>query len=348
MIRQAIAKAASGRDLSQEEMVSVMDQIMEGQATPAQIGALLMALRIKGESLPEITGAAQVMRAKASPVPTRAREQGEVLLDIVGTGGDGAGTFNVSTTAALVAAGAGVRVAKHGNRAVSGSCGSADLIAALGIPLDLGPEEIGLCVDQVGIGFLFAPVLHSAMRHAVAPRREIGLRTIFNLLGPLTNPAGADVLLVGVYQAQLTTPLARVLGRLGVRSALVVHGHGGLDEISISGPTRVSRLQGGRVSEITITPEQFGLGRAGLEEVSGGDPHTCRRHTLAVLHGQPGPRRDMTLMNAAAALVAAGLAQDLRQGVELAARSIDSGAALAKLEALTALARRLAGEDGRV
>ncbi|MBU1276282.1 MAG: anthranilate phosphoribosyltransferase [Proteobacteria bacterium] len=341
MIQEAIAKAVSGRDLSEEEMIGAMDQIMEGRATPAQIAALLVALRIKGESLEEISGAAQVMRAKATPVICRAAARGELLVDTVGTGGDEAGTFNVSTTTAFVVAGAGLKVAKHGNRAVSSSCGAADLLESLGVPLDLDAEQIALCVDEVGVGFLFAPALHGAMRHAIGPRREIGLRTIFNLLGPLTNPAGATVLVVGVYDPKLVEPLAHVLGRLGAVSAFVVHGEGGLDEITITGATRMARLKDGVVDLLEITPEEVGLTRARLEDVAGGTVEQCRAHTLEVLSGRPGPRRDMVLMNAAAALVAANRAQDMAQGVALAAQVIDSGAALDKLEHLISFAKGL-------
>ncbi|RJX34854.1 MAG: anthranilate phosphoribosyltransferase [Desulfarculus sp.] len=335
MIQEVIAKAVQGEDLTQEEMIRAMTQIMEGEATPAQIAALLVALRLKGESVEEITGAAQVMRAKSRPVPCRL-PPGEPLVDTCGTGGDGAGTFNVSTTAALVVAGAGLHVAKHGNRSVSSRCGSADLLEALGVPLDLSPEEVGRCIEEAGIGFLFAPALHQAMRHAIGPRREIGLRTIFNLLGPLTNPAGADVQVVGVYDPALVEPLARVLGRLGCASAFVVHGHGGLDEISLSGPTLMARLQQGRVEKLVISPEDLGLRRAGAQAVQGGDSQRNAALTLAVLRGEPGPRRDLVLANASAALVAAGRAADLLEGIKLAARAIDSGAALAKLETLAA------------
>ncbi len=341
MIQQAIAKAVSGRDLSEQEMIGAMDQIMEGRATPAQIGALLIALRMKGESLEEISGAAQVMRAKATPVACSCVAGDGVLVDIVGTGGDGTGTFNVSTTTAFVAAGAGLKVAKHGNRAVSSSCGAADLLESLGVPLDLDPAQMALCVDEVGVGFLFAPVLHGAMKHAIGPRREIGQRTIFNLLGPLTNPAGASILVVGVYDPKLVEPLAKVLGRLGATSAFVVHGEGGMDEITVTGTTKMARLQDGRVSLLEVTPEALGLGRASLDDIRGGTVEQCRTHTLEVLAGQPGPKRDMVLMNAAAALVAAGLAQELAQGVEQAAQVIDSGAALGKLEELISFAKSL-------
>ena len=340
MIQKGIALAVSGQDLSEEQMIAVMDQIMEGQATPAQIGAFLVALRMKGECLAEIAGAARVMRDKATPVTCRALAQGEVLVDTVGTGGDGAGTFNVSTTTSFVVAGAGLKVAKHGNRAVSSSCGAADVLEALGVPLDLTPEQIGACIDQVGMGFLFAPALHGAMRHAIGPRREVGLRTVFNLLGPLTNPAGANVLVVGVYDPALVEPLAQVLGRLGVDSAYVVHGQG-LDEVTITGPTAMARLQNGRVEILEITPEQFGLRRASLEDVSGGAVDECRAHTLAVLGGEPGPRRDMVLLNAAATLAAAGKVEDMAQGVALAAEIIDSGAARAKLDELVSFSQGL-------
>jgi anthranilate phosphoribosyltransferase len=323
-------------------MVGVMEQVMEGGATPAQIGALLIALRVKGETVEEITGAARVMRAKCTPVPCQSLLRGEPLVDTCGTGGDGAGTFNVSTVAAFVASGAGVKVAKHGNRSVSSRCGSADLVEALGVPLDMTPDQVGECIDQVGIGFLFAPALHGAMRHAIGPRREIGLRTIFNLLGPLTNPAGATAQVLGVYDPNLVEPLARVLRHLGTADAFVVHGQGGLDEISLSGPTLVARLQEGRVETFTLTPEEVGLARAGREEVKGGDAAMNARLALEVLEGKPGPRRDMALINAAAALVAAGKAGEMREGVGLAAQAIDSGAALARLDQLVALGRAAA------
>ena len=341
MIRQAIAKAAGGGDLGETEMQEVMDYILSGLATDAQVGALLVALRMKGETVAEISGAARIMRQKAHRVPTAARRQNQVLVDVVGTGGDGAGTFNVSTTAGLVVAGAGVPVAKHGNRAVSSSCGSADLAEALGISLELSPEQVGACIDQVGIGFLFAPALHGAMRHAVGPRREIGLRSIFNLLGPLTNPAEANALVVGVYDAKLIAPLAGVLARLGVDQAMVVHGRGGFDEVSITGPTDICRLQDGRISTMSIAPEDCGLARAKAQDIAGGQVEQCRRYTLDVLGGSPGPRRDMVLMNAAAGLVVAGAAADMAQGVALAAEAIDSGAARRKLDELRAMSQDL-------
>ena len=344
MIREAIAKTVDGKDLGEDEMIAAMNQVMEGRATPAQIGAFLVALRLKGESLEEISGAARVMREKATKVPTRAAEKGELLVDTVGTGGDGAGTFNVSTISAFVAAGAGCRMAKHGNRAVSSSCGSADLIEALGIPLDLTPEEVGRCIDNVGLGFLFAPALHKAMKHAIGPRREIGLRSIFNLLGPLTNPAGAKALLVGVYHPALTGPLARVLARLGAKRAMVVHGHDGLDEMTVTGPTRVASLENGQVREYEVTPEELGLARSGLEELIGGDVESCRGHAMEVLGGSSGAKRDMVVLNSGATLLVAGKAADLKEGIGLAARTIDSGAAMKKLEELVSFAGQLAGE----
>jgi anthranilate phosphoribosyltransferase len=346
MIQEAIAKTVGGAHLGEDEMVAVMDQVMEGQATPAQIGALLIALRIKGETVEEIAGAARVMRQKCRPVPCRCGGR-EVIVDTCGTGGDGAQTFNISTTAAFVVAGAGVKVAKHGNRSVSSRCGSADVVEALGIPLDLTPEQVGACIDEVGIGFLFAPLLHGAMRHAIGPRREIGLRTIFNLLGPLTNPAGATAQVVGVYDPALVEPLARVLGRLGCGQAFVVHGPGGLDEIASCGPTQAAHLKDGRVGTLTITPEELGLRRSRPEELTGGDSAQNAALTLAVLQGQPGACRDTVLMNASAALVAAGLAANLLEGVNLAARAIDSGAALGKLESLKAAASLAAGQAGQ-
>jgi len=346
MIQAAINKAVGGSHLSQGEMMGVMDQVMEGRATPAQIGALLIALRMKGECVAEIAGAARVMRDKCLRVPV-GLAPGQALVDTCGTGGDGAMSFNISTTAALVVAGAGVKVAKHGNRSVSSRCGSADLLEALGVNLDLGPEQVGACIDQVGIGFLFAPALHLAMRHAIGPRRELGLRTIFNLLGPLTNPAGATAQVVGVYDPALVEPLAQVLGELGLLSAYVVHGPGGLDELASTGPNLVARLVGGRVETLTLTPEDLGLARGAAEELAGGDPAENARKTLAVLRGQPGAARDTVLINAAAALAAAGAAPDLAQGLALAARSIDSGAALARLTALRELSHALAGAAGR-
>ena len=343
MITEAIAKAVGGQDLSESEMVAAMQEIMEGRATGAQIGGFLVALRIKGETVEEVSGAAKVMRQKVTPIPLSV--SGDDLVDTCGTGGDGAGTFNVSTTAAFVAAGAGLKVAKHGNRSVSSKCGSADLIEALGISLALTPEQVGRCIEEVGIGFLFAPGLHPAMKHAIGPRKELKLRTVFNLLGPLTNPAGAGVQLIGVYDRALVEPLAQVLGRLGSRSAFVVHGADGLDELSISGMTHVARLQGGKVESFSLSPADVGLKTAPLAEIAGGDAAQNLEITLGILKGENGAKRDMVLLNSAAALAAAGKAEDLHAGVELAAQSIDSGAALAKLEDLRGLSQSLAEQN---
>ncbi|MHB8990014.1 MAG: anthranilate phosphoribosyltransferase, partial [Desulfobulbia bacterium] len=268
MMKEAIAKVVAGTDLSEAEMVGVMETIMGGEATPAQIGAFITALRIKGETVDEITGAARVMRAKATKVA--AVGEGEILVDTCGTGGDASGTFNVSTTAAFVVAAAGVPVAKHGNRSVSSHCGSADVLEALGVDLTLSPEEIGQCIREIGIGFMFAPALHGAMKHAIGPRREIGIRTIFNILGPLTNPAGANVQVMGVYAPSLTETLAQVLGRLGTRRALVVCGEGNLDEITITGATRVSDWANGALTTYSIHPSELGMATASLAEIKGG------------------------------------------------------------------------------
>lgn len=339
-LKALIARVAEGRDLTEAQAAAAMQQIMSGEATPAQVAAFLVALRLKGETVDEIAGAARVMREKAVRVPHRQRR----LVDTCGTGGDKAGTFNISTTAAFVVAGAGVPVAKHGNRAASSQCGSADVLEALGVRLDLRPEDVGRCIDEVGIGFLFAPSLHTAMRHVAPVRREIGLRTIFNILGPLTNPAGATAQLMGVMDPRLTEPLARVLGRLGVERALVVHGLDGLDELSISAPSLVSEYQDGYVTTYRITPEDAGLRRAPREYLRGGSPQENARITEAILRGEPGPRRDVVLLNAAAALLAAGAVRTLREGVALAAESIDSGRALAALENLRRLSQQLARE----
>jgi len=342
-IKEAIAKVVIRQDLSEDEMVAVMNEIMGGAATPAQIGSFITALRMKGETVAEITGAVRVMRAKATPIVTGVDVNHDgILVDTCGTGGDCSGTFNVSTTSAFVVAGAGVMVAKHGNRSVSSHCGSADVLEAAGVSLNLSPEQIGLCVQEVGIGFLFAPALHGAMKHAIGPRREIGIRTIFNILGPLTNPAGANVQVLGVFTEALTEPLAEVLGRLGSRRALVVHGEGGLDELTVTGSTRVSDLHQGKVSTYTITPEQLGLRRATLADLKGGaTSQESAAQMRAILGGEQGPKRDMVLINSGAALMAAGVATDLQTGVQKAAEIIDSGRALTKLDQLVAFCRDL-------
>jgi anthranilate phosphoribosyltransferase len=336
MIREAISMVIERKDLDEEQMVGVMNEIMSGEATPAQIGSFITALRMKGETIEEISGAAMVMREKATRITTGvAVDKDEILVDTCGTGGDSSGTFNVSTTTAFVVAAAGIPVAKHGNRSVSSQCGSADVLEALGVNLDLTPEQVGNCVREVGIGFLFAPMLHGAMKHAIGPRREIGIRTIFNVLGPLTNPAGANVQLLGVYSPDLCEKLARVLGRLGTLRALVVCGAGNVDEFTVTGETEVAELSNGEVRTYTVRPEDAGLVRSRLVDLKGGDtPEESAVILRDVLGGAEGPKRDMLLLNSGAALYAAGKVLGLKTGVELAARILDSGDALAKLETL--------------
>jgi anthranilate phosphoribosyltransferase len=329
-IQEAIAKLIDGQNLTRVEMTGVMNQIMSGEATDAQIGAFLIALRIKGESVDEIVGAAAVMREKATPIQTKHR----VIVDTCGTGGDHSGTFNISTTAAFVVAGAGLCVAKHGNRAATSQSGSADVLKALGVQVEASPEVISRCLDEVGIGFLFAVSLHGAMKYAIGPRREVGVRTIFNALGPLTNPAGAKRQVIGVYSAALTETLATVLGNLGSEHVFVVHGSDGLDEMTLTGPTRVSELKDGVVSSYDVSPGDFGLTKAQASDLQGGDADANAKMTLAILNGEKGPKRDIVLLNAAAAIVAGGKANDLAQGIQVAADVVDSGKALEKLEGL--------------
>ncbi len=338
MIREAIAKLVQRVDLEQGEAETVMHEIMSGEATPVQIGAFATALRMKGETAGEIAGCARAMRAKCVRVVTATKP----LMDTCGTGGDGANTFNVSTAVALVIAGAGVAVAKHGNRSVSSRCGSADVLEALGVRIDLKPEQMARCIDEAGIGFLFAPLLHPAMKRAAIPRREIGIRTIFNILGPLTNPASASSQLLGVYDPNLVETLAEVLGILGVDSALVVHGAGGLDELSLSGTNRVTRLRAGRLDSFYVDPRDLGLPLAQSTEIRGGSPEENAAMMKAVLGGERGPVCDTVLLNAAAGLVAAGRADGFEEGLGLAAQSIDGGAALGKLDALVSLTRCMA------
>ncbi|MEW6034357.1 MAG: anthranilate phosphoribosyltransferase [Chloroflexota bacterium] len=320
VIREGIAMLVERQGLGEEMAEAAMGEVMRGEATPAQVGAFLTALRMKGETVEEVAGCARAMRAASLKV----RTQRTPLVDTCGTGGDRSGTFNISTTVALVVAGAGVAVAKHGNRSVSSSCGSADLLEALGVKIDLGPEAVGRCIDEVGMGFLFAPRFHPAMKHAAQPRREMGVRTIFNILGPLTNPASASVQLIGVYSPHLTDLLARVLLRLGASRAMVVHGDSGLDELSVTGPSRVTRLDGGEITTDYLDPQGLGLPSATLEELRGGTAEENAKLTLAVLKGERGPRRDVVLLNAAAALVMAGRAADFAEGMAVAAESIDS------------------------
>jgi len=338
-VHEAIDRLARGQDLDSELMHAVMLQIMDGQATDAQTGALLMGLRVKGETVDEIAGAAGVMRDKVVPIRP-ALPRGEPLVDTCGTGGDGSSTFNVSTTAAFVAAGAGVKVAKHGNRSVSSRSGSADVLEALGIRLDMPPETTALAVQEAGIGFLFAPALHPAMKHAIGPRRELGIRTIFNVLGPLTNPAGADCQVLGVYDPALVRPLAEVLGRLGAKRAWVVHGEGGLDEISPLGATAVAQWYSGKISEFQVNPSDFGVDTCTAGDIEGQGPEENARILLEILSGSRGPRRDMVIMNAAAAILVADRASSPEEAAGIAAESIDSGRAMAALEKLRAMGEK--------
>ncbi len=335
--------AVHRQSLSREEAHAVMSEVLTGQCSDAQIAALLVALHMKGETVEEIVGFAEAIRAAATPLELHANSVldasgtgRDALVDTCGTGGDASGTFNISTATAFVVAGAGVRVAKHGNRSVTSKCGSADVMEALGVNIQLPVSRIAACLEQVGIAFLFAPAMHSAMKHVQTARRELRLRTVFNLLGPLTNPARATCQVVGVYSADLVEKLAEALSMLGLHRALVVHGSDGLDEITITGPTRIGEVREGQVHTYEVTPEEFGLPRATLEDIAGGDAAQNASLIREVLAGEKSARRDVVLLNAAAALVAAGRADHLRQAVPLAARAIDSSAALGKLEALIA------------
>ena len=332
MIAAAIATVADGRDLSREEARAVMGMVMDGEATPAQIGGLLIGLRAKGETVEEITGFAEAMAEHVVPVtPTR-----EPLVDIVGTGGDGAGTFNISTAAALVAAAAGAAVAKHGNRSASSTCGSADVLEALGIDVEQAPDRIAASIDEHGFGFMFARAHHPAMRHAAPVRQELQVRTVFNVLGPLANPAGARNGVFGVYSAALARIYAETLAGLGARRAFVVHGDGGLDELSPSGSNLVVEVVDGAIREWELDPRSLGISRSSPDELRGGTAAENAETVRRVLGGEPGGRRDAVLLNAAGAVVAAELAGDIGEGVEVAAAAIDSGAALATLERLVA------------
>jgi anthranilate phosphoribosyltransferase len=351
IITEAVRALVERRDLTRIEAAAAMDAIMSGAATNAQIAAFLTALRMKGETVEELIGFAQVMRQKVARVRTRADEVAgltgtdrEMLIDTCGTGGDASGSFNVSTATAFVVAGAGLKVAKHGNRSASSLCGSADVVETLGVNLELTPAQVGRCIDEAGIGFLYAPLLHTAMKHVMAARRELGFRTVFNLLGPLTNPAGANAQIIGVAAAALTEPLARVLAELGTFRVFVVHGADGLDEISNTGESRISEVREGVVRTFTVRPEDFGLPQVSIGDLRGGDRDQNARIIRAIVDGEHGPRRDIVLMNAAAALVAGTRAPDLREGVQLAARAIDTGAAREKLDRLVALSRKLADD----
>lgn len=342
-IQDAIRRIAWFNDLSQAEAAAAMRVLMSGEATPAQIGAFLTAVSMKGRTVAEITGFAETMRAFATGIQTARRP----LVDTCGTGGDHSGTFNISTTAAFVVAGAGVAVAKHGNRSATSKCGSADVLEQLGVNINLAPEAVGRCIDEVGIGFLFARALHSAMKHVAAARSELGIPTIFNILGPLTNPAGAEGQIIGVYDAKLTEMMAKVLLNLGSEHVFVVAGCDGLDEITLTGPTLIAEGRHGNVNTYEIEPSQFGLKRAALESLKGGDSTENGRILKAVLEGEQGPHRDIVLLNAAPAIAAGGEASDISEGIEKAAAAIDSGAALAKLETLVKVSRIWSTDTGR-
>ena len=338
MIQAGLNRVLDGHDLSRAEACEAMSTIMRGEATPAQIAGLLVALRAKGETADEITGCADAMRAHVLAV----RPQRDDLVDTAGTGGDGARTLNISTAAALVAAAAGAGVAKHGNRAVSSASGSADVLEALGFELEQPPERIARSIDELGFGFLFAPAHHPAMRHAAAVRKELATRTVFNVLGPLTNPAGARAQIVGVYSPELVRTIAEVLAQLGTRRAFVVHGAGGIDELSPCGPNQLCEVVDGGIRERTIDPQALGIEPGAPEELRGGSPEENAEAIRDVLAGAPGARRDAILLNAAGAIAAAGHADDLREGLELARAAVDSGAASERLDRLVAFSR--AGE----
>lgn len=336
MIKEAINMLVSNINLSEVEMAECMNEIMEGKTTDAQIGAFLAALRIKGETVEEITGAARIMREKATTIKAP-----DGVLDTCGTGGDMSHTFNISTTTALVVAGAGIPVAKHGNRSVSSQSGSADVLEALGVKIDLPPEKVEKCLFETGFGFLFAPLFHPAMKYAIGPRREMGIRTIFNILGPITNPAGAKRQILGVFANGLTDILAMVLGNLGAVDAMVVHGEDGLDEVSISGRTRVSRFKDGKTENFYIGPEDFGIMRSKIENILGGSKEDNATITLSILSGEEGPRRDIVLLNSAVAIVVAGKTGDFKTAFDIAADAVDSGRALKKLEEIKRVSNSL-------
>jgi anthranilate phosphoribosyltransferase len=342
MILDALHRLANhSESLSRDEARTVMTEVLTGRCTDAQIGALLVALHMKGETVEEIVGFAEAIRAAATPLPLHANSvldasgtERDALVDTCGTGGDASGTFNISTATAFVVAGAGVRVAKHGNRSVTSKCGSADVMEALGVNINLPPERVAACLEKLGIAFLFAPAMHSAMKYVYPARRELRLRTVFNLLGPLTNPARATCQVVGVYSADLVEKLAEALSMLGLHRALVVHGDDGLDEITITGPTRIGEVRDGQVRTYEVTPEEFGLQRTTLDDISGDDAQLNAQLIRKILEGEKSARRDVVVLNAAAALVAAGRTDHLRDAVPLAAKSIDSQAASKKLDAL--------------
>lgn len=336
MIKESINLLVSGINLSESEMAECMKEIMEGRATDAQIGSFLTALRLKGETVEEITGAARIMRDKAATIKAP-----EGVLDTCGTGGDMSHTFNISTATAIVVSAAGVPVAKHGNRAVSSQAGSADVLESLGIKIDLAPEKVEKCLFETGFGFLFAPLFHPAMKFAIGPRREMGIRTIFNILGPITNPAGAKRQILGVFASKLTEPLAMVLGNLGAEDAMVVHGEDGLDEITITNGTKVSRFSDRKVENMYFSPEDFGLQRGRKEDLVGGDKEQNAGIILNILRGEKGPKRDVVLINSAAALAVSGKTSDLKTAFEIASNAIDAGSALRKLEEIRKVSNSL-------
>lgn len=336
MIKEAINLLIQGINLSEEKMTAAMNEIMEGKCTDAQIASFLTALRLKGETVEEITGAAKVMREKVTRIKAP-----EFTVDTCGTGGDLAHTFNISTTAAIVVASCGVPVAKHGNRSVSSKSGSADVLEVLGVKIDLEPKKVEKCLESTGFGFMFAPLFHPAMKYAIGPRKEMGIRTVFNILGPLTNPAGAERQVLGVFSDDLTIPMAKVLANLGVKHAYIVHGEDGLDEITNTDKTKVSELKDGAVNTYFINPADFGLKKAGKEDLLGGDAQKNADITIDILEGKKGPKRDITVMNAAAALITAGKTEDLKEAAGLASEAIDAGAALKKLEEIKEVSNKL-------
>ncbi|AEV69194.1 anthranilate phosphoribosyltransferase [Acetivibrio clariflavus] len=330
MLKEAIQKLVEGKNLCEDEIIAALNCIMEGNATPAQIGSFITALRIKGETIEEITGCAKVMREKADRITL----EKDYFIDIVGTGGDCSYTFNISTAAAFVTAAGGVTVAKHGNRSVSSKSGSADVLESLGVNIALEPQKVKECIDRIGIGFMFAQTFHKSMKHAAGPRRELGIRTIFNILGPLTNPASAKGQLLGVFSDKLTEPLAHVLHNLGVEKAMVVYGMDGMDEISLSAHTKVSELKDGKVTTYYLNPEDYGMKLVSKEELVGGDSKENAKIILSILNGERGPKRDIVVLNAAAALYVGKAVENIRDGIALAEELIDSGKALEKLNEL--------------
>ncbi|HSW35017.1 MAG TPA: anthranilate phosphoribosyltransferase [Candidatus Limnocylindrales bacterium] len=342
MIATSISDVVAGKNLSEETAYAAMDEVMNGETTDAQIACFITALRMKGETSAEITGFARAIRARA--IKVNSSRAG--LVDTCGTGGDLMHTFNISTTAAFVTAACGLPVAKHGNRSVSSRCGSADVLESLGIKIELSPKAVAKCIDETGIGFLFAPAFHKAMKHAVKARKEIGIRTVFNILGPLVNPAGATIQLIGVYDPNLTEILAEVLSRLDAGSALIVHGSGGLDEISTLGPTKITQLKEGVTSTYFIEPEMVGIPRTTAMQLRGGSIRENAAITLKILEGEPGPKQDIVAINAAAALFAAGMAKDFAEGVILARGAIYSGEAMRKFKLLLQYTNDISGKEG--